>query len=362
MRKWILGLMLVLFLAPPAKAEAVRELVTIQGAPPIQLEGVGIVTGLPGTGDKKDAALEMLRKYLSNSSHDFDIKNLSLGNIAFVRVTAEMPAFSRPGQKFAVSVTSLGDAKNLTGGELLSCDLFGGDGELYARATGQVVVGTNVQTRGTIPAGSSSGALQFTPYPFGKVVSDDGFLRLNLVRANYADSVAIARQINQTPSLNPYIQETTMFAEEAPSKPVAWPKDAGQVLVRIPPQHIYDQSRYIAQVLAVPVAVDRPARIVVNRSRNSIVVTGDIRVNNAVVSLQDKTVTVLPEQDDMPARYALENDTPRNLVEIDGPGTYADLQSLIDTLNAMGLGTDQIITIFEELRSAGAINAEFIGQ
>ncbi len=341
MRVAILSLICAVAVNFCARAEAVRELVTIQGAPPIQLEGIGIVTGLPGTGDKKDAALEMLKKYLSNSSHDFDLKNLSLGNIAFVRVTAEMPPFSRPGQKFPVSVTSLGDAKNLTGGELLSCDLFGGDGELYARATGQVVVGAGVQTRGTIPSGNSSGALQFTPYPFGKVVSDDGFIRLNLLRANYADSVAIARQINQTPSLNPYLQETTMFAEAAPTQPVAWAKDPGQVLVRIPNEYIYDQARYIAEVLAVPVAVDRPARIVVNRSRNSIVVTGDIRVNNAVVSLQDKTVTVLPEQDDEPARYALAADAPRNLIELDGPGTYADLQSLIDTLNAMGLGTNQ---------------------
>ena len=362
MRSLTLTLIMLLALAATARAEAVRELVTIQGAPPIQLEGLGIVTGLPGTGDKKDAALEMFRKYLSNINHDFDAKNLSLGNIAVVRVTAEMPAFSRPGQKFAVSVTSVGDAKNLTGGELLGTDLFGGDGELYARATGQVIVGSAILTRGVIPAGDSSGALQFTPYPFGKVVSDDGFLRLNLKRANYADSVAISRQINQTPSLNPFLQEATMFAEEAPSQPVAWAKDAGQVLVRIPREHIHDQSRYIAQVLAVPVAVDRPARIVVNRSRNSIVVTGDIRVSNAVVSLQDKTVTIVPPTDEEPARYTLNNDTARSLVELEGPGTYADLQTLIDTLNAMGLGTEQIITIFEELRAAGALNAEFVSQ
>lgn len=362
MRAFLLTLLAVLSFAVSARAEAVRELVSIQGAPPVQLEGIGIVTGLPGTGDKKDAALAMLRKYLSNNSHDFDASNLASGNIAFVRITSEMPAYSRPGQKFAVTVTSLGDAKDLTGGELLKADLLGGDGELYARATGQVIVGSGVKTRGVVPAGTSSGAMQYTPYPFGKVVSDDGFLRLNLKRANYADSVAIARQINQTPSLNPYLQETTMFAEAAPTQPVAWAKDAGQVLVRIPGEHMFDQSRYIAQILAVPVAIDRPARIVVNRSRNSIVVTGDIRVNNAVVSLRDKTVTVQPEQDDQPPRYVLENDTPRNLIELDGPGTYADLQSLIDTLNAMGLGTEQIITMFEELRAAGAINAEFIGQ
>ncbi|MDR3210948.1 MAG: flagellar basal body P-ring protein FlgI [Planctomycetota bacterium] len=355
-------LVLGVLLPGVVRAEAVRELVTIQGAPAIQLEGFGIVTGLAGTGDKKDAALEMLRRYLSNLGQDFDTKNLALGNIAIVRVTAEMSPFARPGKVFPVSVTSIGDAKNLAGGELLGCDLIGGDGELYARATGQVVVGTNVQTRGIIPAGESSGAKLLAPYPFGKVVSDDGFIRLNLNRANYADAVAIARQINQTPSLNPYFQESTMFAEEAPTQLVAWAKDAVQVLVKIPSEHMFDQSRYIAQVLAVPVAVDRPARIVVNRSQNSIVVTGDVRVNNAVVSLQNKTVTIQPEQDDQPATYTLGDDTPRSLVEMDGPGSFADLQGLIDTLNSMGLKTEEIITIFEQLRQAGAINAEFIGQ
>lgn len=356
------ALVMSFFVTTYAYGESVREIVTIQGAPPVQLEGVGIVTGLPGTGDKKPAALEMLRKYLGNNKYDFDAGQLAAGNIAFVRVSAEMPPFSRPGQKFSVKVSSLNDAKNLTGGELLASDLVGGDGELYARATGQVVVGSELLTRGIIPPGESSGATQIGVYPFGKVVSFDGKVRLNLKRPNITDAVAIARQINQTPSLNPYLEEATMFSSGEAKKPVAFAVDPGQVLVTIPPEHRYEQSRYLSQILNVQVAVDRPARIVVNRAKNTIVVTGDIQVRNAVVSLKDKTVTVQPETDTRPARYTLENDTPRSLIELEGPGTYADLQGLIDTLNATGLKTEEIITIFEELRAAGALNAEFVGQ
>lgn len=361
MRNLLLALILILPAAGLARAEMVRDIVTIQGATPIPLEGIGIVTGLAATGDKKEAALTLLRKYMGNSNYDFDVASLATGNVALVRVKGELPPFSRPGQKFPITVTSIGDAKSLEGGELLSCDLFSGR-ELMARATGQVITGTGILTRGTIPAGTNSGALQLATYPLGYVVNEEGIFRLNLNRANWADADTIARQINQTPALNPNLMETTMFADAGPTKPVAYAKDAGQVLVKIPNQYKYETTRYIASVLEVPVSVNRPATILVNRARNSIVVTGDIRVNNAVVSLQDKMVTLRPEGDDQPPGYVLNNDTPRNLVELDGPGSYADLQGLIDTLNAMGLSTEQVITIFEQLRSAGVIHAELINQ
>lgn len=349
--------------AVEAKAVAIRELVGLHGAVPIPLEGIGIVTGLAGTGDKKGAAQELLRKYLGNNNFDFEISSLATGNIALVRVKAEMQPFSRPSNRIAVSVSSIGDARSLEGGELLSCDLFDGFNEFpVARATGQVVVGTNVLTRGTIPAGPSSGALQLGVYPFGNVVNNEGVIRLNLMRANWADAAAIARQINQTPYLNPNLQETTMFADPGPVEPVAYAKDAGQVYVKIPEIYRYQVSKFIADMLDVPITVDRPARILVNRAKNSIVVSGDIRVNKGMASIQDRTVTVRPGTPDMPPGYVLENETPRNLIELEGPGSYADLQGLIDTMNAMGLTTAQVITLFEQLHDGGVINAEFINQ
>lgn len=358
-----IALCLALLAAGVARAESIRELVSIQGAPTIPLNGIGIVTGLANTGDKKNAAQQLLRKYLSNNNFDFDEASFTTGNIAIVQVTAEWQPFSRPGQKFAVNVTSINDAKSLAGGQLLDCDLFDGQSESpIARATGQVVTGSGILTRGLIMAGQNGGGMLLAAYPFGNVINREGVVRLNLNRPNWADAVNIARQINQTPSLNPNLKETLMFAEAEATEPVAYAKDSGQVLVRVPQGYRYNVPEYIATILDVPVAVNRPAMIIVNRARNSIVVTGDIRVANAVVSLQDKTVTIQPGNETDPARYTLANDAPRRLVETDGPGTYANLQGLIDTLNAMGLTTDQITTIFEQLRSAGAINAELINQ
>lgn len=355
---------LFLLLSGAARAEMIRELVTVQNAVPVNLEGIGIVTGLSNTGDKSKAALILLREYLNNRNFSFDESALAPGSVALVRVTAELRPFSRPGQKLDVTVTTLSDAKSLVGGQLMSCDLFvnAENSDPMAIATGQVIVGENMLNRGTILAGQNSGGLQIGVHPFGDFINREGMLRLNLNTPSWNDAETIARQINQTPSLNPFLQETTMFAEAEPSRPVAFAKDAGQVLVRVPPQYLTEVSRYIGNILDVPVSINRPATILVNRAKNAIVVTGDIRVNNAMVSLQDKTVTVRPETPEAPAAYMLENETPRNLVELEGPGTYADLQGLIDTLNAMGLTTDQVITVFEQLRSAGAIRADFINQ
>lgn len=345
----------------------VRDLVTIQNASPIPLDGIGIVTGLAGTGDKSEAAISLLRSYMQKMNTSFDVSSLERGSVALVKVTAELPPFIRPGQKFPVIVTSISGAKSLSGGELLSCDLVSGrtdprtgKREVMARASGHVQVGTDPTTRGVIPAGENAGALAVVPFPITKVINDEGWLRLNINRANWADANSIARQINQTPSLNPNLREVSMFAESEDVKPVAYARDAGQVIVMVPEQYRYDITRYVAGILEVQVSLDRPATIVINRSRNSIVVTGDVRVGNAMVSLQDKTVTLRPETPDEPAAYTLDNETPRRLVEIEGPGSYADLESLIDTLNAMGLNTDQIITIFQQLRTAGAITANLV--
>ena len=345
--------------AAKARAEAVRELVNIHEAIPIHLNGYGLVTGLSNTGDKMAAPRDLLQKALGNHNFDFDTNQLATGNVALVQVSAEFSAFMRPGGKFPVTVTSIGDAKSLEGGELMLCDLFSGDGELMARANGQIRTGAGILTRGVIPDGSNSGAMALSTYPFGKVVNDENWVRLNLKKPNWADADSIARRINQTPALNPYLQEVSMFEENDDIRPVAYTRDAGQVVIIIPDQYRYEYSRYIAGLLDVSVAIDRPATIVVNRARNTIVVTGDLRINNATVSLQDKMVTIRPDTPEEP-QYTLNNETPRNLIELEGPGTYADIQGLIDTLNAMGLTTDQIITMFEQLRTSGAIVAELI--
>lgn len=360
-----LGALLVacLFLAGLARAEAIRELVTVDNVFPIGIEGVGIVTGLAGTGEKDKAAHALLLKYLGNAQFDLEPNSIGVGSLALVSVSAEIPPNSHPGSRLPVRVTSLSNAKSLAGGVLLRTNLFvhGKSGEVAAIASGRLTVGPGHLTSGEIAAGSNGGALQLMENMAGTLLEDDYTIRLNLRDPNYADASNIARQINQTPALNPYLQEATMFAEATPTRPVAIAVDKGQVLVMFPEpfRGRVNPNDFMAALLEVPVSVNRPAKITINRAKNVIVVHGDVRVNSsATISLQDKTVTLRPATAELPAAYVLENDTPRVVVETDGPGTNADLQGLIDTLNAMGLSTDQVITVFEQLASAGAIRAD----
>lgn len=364
-KTWFAAILLALGLwlggSGSARAEAIRELVYLQNAMSLPVSGVGIVTGLSNTGDKNVAAITMIRDYLAGSDLNFELSQFTAGNIALVQVYGELKPFTRANNRFTVTVTAMNDAKSLAGGQLLHCRLFDGDGTLMGEANGQVVVGATSLNRGTI----LDGAQQLAENPFGNVLNkEDNSIALCLNRPNWGDANAICRQINQNPSLNPYLQETSMFAETEASRPVAYAYDAGQVIVFVPPQYRLrsELTSYIEGIMKVPVSVDRPAIIYINRAKNSIVVTGDIRVNNASVSLQDKSVTLRPETPERPAGYVLENETPRSLVELDGPGSYADLQGLIDTLNAMGLTTEQITIIFEELVGSKAIHAELVNR
>ncbi|MCC8189288.1 MAG: flagellar basal body P-ring protein FlgI [Planctomycetes bacterium] len=119
-----------------ARAEMVRELVTISNLTPIPLEGVGVVTGLAGTGDKNPAALLLVREYLSNMGYDIELSNMALGSVAMVRVSGHMVPNLRPGEFFDVTVTTFYDATSLQGGELLLADLRDSADDIAARAHG----------------------------------------------------------------------------------------------------------------------------------------------------------------------------------------------------------------------------------
>lgn len=358
-----------LLFAGAARAVAIRELANLAEALPIQVEGVGIIAGLAGTGDKGKAAHEMLLKYLSNANFDFEPGTIEMGSLALVSVSAEIPPFSPVGNKIPVRVTAFNNAKSLYGGVLLRTELFIpatdrrpgiNERDILAIASGRVVVGSGHLTSGEIAAGVNGGATVTLPHKFGKILDKDWSFRLSLKNPNHADAASIARQINQTPALNPYLRETTMFAEPEPSRPVAIALDEGHVLVFFPEpfQGRISINDYLAILFDVPVPVSHPARIIINKAKNVIVVHGDVRVSgSATVSLQDKTVTLRPATAELPAGYVLENNQPRIVVETEGPGASADLQGLIDTLNAMGLSTEQVIVAFEQLASVGAIRA-----
>ena len=167
--KLILCTLLMLgFVSGQAAADRLKDLTSIAGVRTNQLVGYGVVVGLAGTGDGSSGlTLQSLQSMVSQFGLVTDAANLTAKNAAAVMVTAEMPAFMKPGQRMDVTVSTVGGAKSLRGGMLLMTPLLGADGETYAIAQGSLVVGglgvtgndgssviVNVPTVGRIPRGA----------------------------------------------------------------------------------------------------------------------------------------------------------------------------------------------------------------
>ncbi len=362
-------LMLLSCLAATAGANVkVRTLVSILGEEVIHVEGIGIVTGLNGTGDKSQGAVKSLQVYLEKNNMALSVADLESKNVALVRVDAEIPPFIRPGQIVDVRVTALNDASSLEGGVLLNTMLSPmPGGEIYARASGRINVGGGTKdsvhaTSGRISASSEGGA-QILIAIATEVVENDNQVRLNLNRRSFPDAASIARRINTDEGTNPYLSVQLGFSEEEGRK-VAWALDAGQVLVEIPPAMRNKKVEYISELLDLDVAVSRPARVLINRQTGTVVITGEVRVDPVVISHRSLTVTVAAEQSrgEVTGRdvYRLDNNQPRSVVELEGHDTTQNLRNLINTLNAMGVTSRDLIVILEKLKGVGVLHAELI--
>ncbi len=368
-RFWFLAGLLLLA-AAPARAEKIKTMAEILYAVDRHAEGIGLVTGLNGTGDKSTAALKLVKAYLEANSFNLDLSDLSTNNLALVKVDTTIPAFIRPGQKLDLRVTALGDAKSIENGMLMNCPLrFKPGGEAVAWAAGRVLIGGNTAdtafpTSGRVPANAEGGAQVVAVLPTDFVEADNSF-RLVLKRKSFADAATLARAINSDEGTNPFLRVQTGFEQTAlgDNQLVARALDAGMVEVRIPDQMNARKVEYVQEVLELDIAVERPARVLVNRATKTVIITGEVRVDPVAISHKNLTVTLrdIPQgADDRRPRYSLENNTGRSVIELDGPGQLPNLQSLIDTLNAMGVSTSDVIVILEKLKSAGALHAELI--
>ena len=192
-------------MAAPAQAERVKDIGTFQGVRANQLTGYGIVVGLAGTGDD---SLDYATLAMKGVASRFGLTlpagvNPAVKNAAAVMITAELPAFAKPGQRLDITVSALGKAKSLRGGTLLMAPLLGADGNIYAMAQGNLAVGglgvdaadgsklsVNIPSAGRIPGGASV-----------ERAVDAGFatapqLRFNLAEADLTTAQRVAQAIN----------------------------------------------------------------------------------------------------------------------------------------------------------------------
>jgi flagellar P-ring protein precursor FlgI len=356
------------------EAARIKDIAALSAARPNQLIGYGLVVGLQGTGDGKDISftIQTLRETLARmgasvdgplSSYDLDptaVKDFKVENVAAVMVTAELPAFAKPGQKIDVNVAAIAKAKSLRGGLLLMTRMRGPDGETYAVAQGPLSasgfsadaagssVAVGVATSARIPGGALVEREVEGPLNVGDHVT------LNLTNPDFATSARIMKAIN------------AQFGDG-----VAAAVDAVSVKVRAPTA---PEARVAFVGLLEEIDVDAaepPARVVVNSRTGTVVISSNVRVRAAAVSQGDITVTVEATNEvsqpepfsrggtTTPVQNADITVTEENKkMVLFKPG--AELRQIVNAVNEIGASPTALISILEALQRAGALQAELI--
>lgn len=352
-------IMCVLFiLSMPSMAERIKDLVDIQGIRSNHLVGYGLVVGLDGTGDTEIFTKQSFRAMLSRLGVTIP-PNIApnIKNVAAVSLHADLPAFAKPGQKIDVTVSSLGNAKSLRGGSLLLAPLKGADGNVYAIAQGDLIVGgfsaegadgskitVNLPVVGRIPNGAM--IERGVPSPFAQ--SD--VLILNLHHSDFTTARRLAETINQ-----------------AITPGTASPIDATSIKVHVPIQ----LSEKVALISAIENLEVRPgemrARIVANSRTGTIVIGKHVTVGPAAVSHGNLIVTVtehIQVSQPQPLSNGVTTVTPQSDVSVAQSDNRmfllraVSLESIVTAVNKIGAAPGDLMAILEALKESGALNAD----
>ena len=357
-------LLAALLLSAGAQAERLKDLASIQGVRSNQLIGYGLVVGLNGTGDQTTQTPFTVQTF-NNMLAQFGIKvppggNVQLKNVAAVSIHAELPAFAKPGQTIDVTISSIGNAKSLRGGSLLMSPLKGIDGNVYAIAQGNLVVGgfdaggadgsritVNVPSAGRIP----NGATVERPVPSG--FDQGNYLTLNLNRPDFTTAKNIVDKINEL--LGPGVAQ----AVDGGSVRVAAPADAGQ------------RVDYLSILENLEVDVGQAvAKVIINSRTGTIVIGQNVRVQPAAVTHGSLTVTITEDpivSQPEPFSQGQTAVVPRSRVSAEeeakpmfkfAPGTTLD--EIVRAVNQVGASPSDLMAILEALKQAGALQADLI--
>ena len=365
MRSLLLAAILALLAAEAIASARIKDITSIRGVRENQLIGYGLVVGLSGTGDTlRNAPFteQSLQSMLNRLGVNVRDSALRTRNVAAVMVTAALPPFIGRGSRIDVMVSSLGDAKSLLGGTLLMTQLQGADGQVYAVAQGGISVSgfaaegeAESISQGTITSGRiPNGAVveQIVPGRFQSA----GPMVLELRNPDFATAVAVARAINDFTSA----RYGVLTAQEENSRQVTLFK----------PDEL-SSARFIAEIGALRVTPDAPARVVIDERTGTVVIGSNVQISPVAVT--HGTLTVRVTETPLVSQPAPFSDgetvvVPRTEVATNEPEVSlaivggADLRTLVRGLNQIGLRPTGIIAILQAIKSAGALQADLILQ
>jgi flagellar P-ring protein FlgI len=347
-----------------ARAESrIKDIVTFEGVRENMLMGYGLVVGLNGTGDKlKNSAFteQSLIAFLERQGVNTRGTELKTQNVAAVTITASLPAFARTGSKVDVSVSAMGDAKNLAGGTLLATPLYGADGEVYAVAQGSVTIG------GFKAQGEATTVTKGVP--------TSGFIANGAIVERETEFVLNKMQEMKLSLRNPDITTAQRISEvinEHVGPSIANVSDPGTVVIAVPDMYRNNVTMLLADIEKLPVETDQVAKIVIDEASGTIVMGENVNIDTVAVA-QGNLVVKVEEKPavSQPAPFAPEGAqtavVPRTEVTInEKPGSKmavvkrgASLKDLVAGLNALGVSPRDLITILQTIKSAGALQAE----
>ena len=364
-------ILLLIFFLSNAQADRLKDLTSIAGVRSNQLVGYGLVVGLPGTGDgNSPLTLQSMQAMISQFGVTTNsATSLNGKNSAAVIVTAELPPFAKPGQRLDATISTIGQSKSLRGGTLLMTPLMGADGQTYAVAQGNLLVGglgvagndgssliVNVPTVGRIPGGATVEQLIETDF-----LSNDNLI-LNLHQGDFSITNQVAEAVND------------VFGNG-----VAIALDSRSVKVRAPVDPAQKVS-FISMLENIEIEPERQsAKVVVNARTGTIVIGGDVRVTPAAVTHGSLTVRVdenniVTQENNLAVADGVAATTPGpatitpdSNIQIDQQPARAflfdpgvELSTIVEAVNAVGTSPADLVAILEALREAGSLRAELV--
>jgi flagellar P-ring protein precursor FlgI len=357
----IVAVVLSALFAPAAHATRLKEVAAVQGVRSNQLIGYGLVIGLDGTGDQTTQA-PFTTQGLTSMLQQLGITlpagtSMQLKNVAAVIVTASLPAFAQPGQQIDIDVSSIANAKSLRGGTLVATPLKGADGQVYAIAQGNMIVGgagaaaggskvtINHLSAGRIPEGATVERAVPTPLNQGDT------LQLDLNSADYATARAVANAINTSKGAG-----------------VARAMD-GRVVVVKAPSDPNARVDFMADIENLNIDLQAPAaKIVMNARTGSVVMNQAVTLSPCAVAHGSLSVTINSNpQVSQPAPNSNGQTVVTDKTDIAisaQPGMLVNmpagtkLADVVKALNALGATPQDLLAILQAMKAAGALNAE----
>jgi len=363
-RHWLLSLIGLLCLSSTAPvtgqaAVRIKDLARVQMGDELQLTGIGLIIGLEGTGDGRQArfTINMLANYMKRMNLTVDPNAIRVRNIAAVSATAKLSPFDRKGGYIDIQVASLGDAASLQGGTLLRTPLAGPDGTVYVQAQGPVSIGgfnlggggagsirKNHSVVGTIP----NAGIIVEEIP--RLVDVDDEVDLLLYEPDWTTAARTAWAIDE------------YFGEFELAQAV----DAGTVKIKISPELVTPQqvTEFLAEMEKVAVIPDLPARVVVNERTGTVIIGENVSVSAVALSHGSLQLKIPGDAaGDLfggDAEVVEEPDHLHPIISSFDVGAMPTVRELVRNLNALGVTPRDLISILQSLKTAGALRADLV--